>query len=878
MSVKDRKQAQAEALHDSDGASAGTQQQQHKTDEIYHRIMRKLQRQANYSEMSSLPLRVEVLGSSQATVTVPQQVLPDISPANRSVSPALFKGGPAQDTGDPASPQGTLYDQLNDADEEKNFGLFPCPATLRTVVEYVLSTVTEKLTMSHLGSLKDCMRYTFECRSLLDKLLKEIPTYSHFAEHSTQPISSSTAAMSVRVQEMYQEFRKAPVVLPQARYAQSSETGKFLPEISAGKPPGGAVSPRQGDLVPVTKLRGAVAQHQPVPPSRPPASHRAGGQILGSLQQQMKSMASAAAVQRDRELLLRHLRRQTQVLSLGVQTDENMYSMVSREAYDHVLDEVAMLKVELCDLDATRQELIAKQYVALGVINTKANTVNYLRQTLYKECCILRQQLAVAHQKIQSMQAEAMQMLGSSSTMRGGSSFAASVMNSGHPASQALIQQQADSDIQINAVHSLLDLALLAVEKDKVIGPNGELIPNQNAVVAKLKDEMHHRQMQWKRDIVNIRGKFVLVLEEKNRQMKSVQLASNAKHLRKIINDKIHEIRADFSKSRFAVKEMLAEMRGAMSSLSAEVRQSLFKVDDQLLLGRSADFERRAVADLVKVTATNLIGPMLCEAYCFSNTSFLARHRPADPLIHYCQHTLPTQEMCLSVLSECETLQNLYSAIHRFVLLNCRPPGQTRPAIGPEFAKVALGLLGNPACSHDLTLAIRTNIEVDAELASRLAALNFQIKSVSHKQIVVQRLSEQSFVEAVIDISSHVLPVMHLVNRLGVQLGKLRNAKAELMKARTNNARELFKQWADSGLTLCTSPAGRRPGALRIKDVNLAVNVVAVSPTTKPLGVDFPAANAAAPKWAGSGHSPGVKAASDGQQKDKKAGSKGGHW
>ncbi len=59
----------------------------------------------------------------------------------------------------------------------------PIPATLRALVDAVRTQVSSKLDRATYGSSRDAMYAVYECRALLDQLLKQAPAHWHLRAH-----------------------------------------------------------------------------------------------------------------------------------------------------------------------------------------------------------------------------------------------------------------------------------------------------------------------------------------------------------------------------------------------------------------------------------------------------------------------------------------------------------------------------------------------------------------------------------------------------------------------------------------------------------------------------------------------------------------------
>ncbi|CCW61865.1 unnamed protein product [Phytomonas sp. EM1] len=147
--------------------------------------------------------------------------------------------------------------KISTSDVERSLALQPCPLPLQLVIQYVQKTLADKLALAEISSLENCLRFVFESRALLDRLLREIPTYTSFPPQDqldtgalpyisrrrkepslanaggsdTERSSTGGTFPNMRLQELFQKFNKTPVLIPRGRYVQDEETGAVIAEL-----------------------------------------------------------------------------------------------------------------------------------------------------------------------------------------------------------------------------------------------------------------------------------------------------------------------------------------------------------------------------------------------------------------------------------------------------------------------------------------------------------------------------------------------------------------------------------------------------------------------------------------------------------------------
>lgn len=253
-----------------------------KLQDAYSRIMRRLQREQNYEKIHQVPLATEfgievpeskeektVLhsdknqGCSAARKKISTAFLSDSKEANLSECSGSMPGSPrskgnrhlSEISSLPNSPsQPLLRDQARRYEGKRNMTSFrveeckkeevgdieyslsqqPCPETLRLVIQYLATTVLKKMELAMRGSLRDVFCYSFDCKTLFDRLLKEIPGYLAFQGNAEMLDATkvkpapSRGTTALQMQEMYQELRKVPAVLPRGDYARDAATGAVV--------------------------------------------------------------------------------------------------------------------------------------------------------------------------------------------------------------------------------------------------------------------------------------------------------------------------------------------------------------------------------------------------------------------------------------------------------------------------------------------------------------------------------------------------------------------------------------------------------------------------------------------------------------------------
>jgi hypothetical protein len=132
-------------------------------DEVFNRILRKLQREENFGAGGATGRRVSpTRGGGQTSTAV----------TGGGAHAMLTKQLGATKEAKPGE-EGYVSRLTIDRQEaeERTFGAVPAPATLRAVLDSVRQTIGDKLELARLSPLRDTMRLVFECRTMLDKLL-----------------------------------------------------------------------------------------------------------------------------------------------------------------------------------------------------------------------------------------------------------------------------------------------------------------------------------------------------------------------------------------------------------------------------------------------------------------------------------------------------------------------------------------------------------------------------------------------------------------------------------------------------------------------------------------------------------------------------------
>jgi hypothetical protein len=891
----------------SSGAAAGADKATPATivigsrEDMFQRIMRKLQHQANYTE-STVSLTQQVLGVPQLITQRDAQTPPAPAQAQQDAAPRRLQAGMRASAvkaagGADADPTVDSLDQVSsspksamltisstkdlDEEEERKFGLQPCPPTLRTVVEYVRETIEEKLELAHIGSLWEAMKYIFESRTMLDKLLKEVAQHTHFQEVGGSDIGgvgSGAGTAATRIHEMYQELRKVPVILPQASYAQDA-SGRFAPALkgqgdgAAGgakflihhpQPPRGssstsgfgrATSPTETTIGP-TRGSGLHHHHSITSPThhQSQAVSVATGSMVATKPELFVHTVMAAKDKRDHELLMKHLRRKTQWMESGVQTDENNLNIILKEQYNTLGKHCGDLEMELENKKGDIKTLTKKLHDAKQLLSQKTKVVEYLRGTLFKETVLLRQQLAAAHQRHLMMQQQqqllSQQMMSQVSAIGSGGSGGGASFNSGlaMSTSPAAGQPQFSAtntqvvlpvleEFDITAISSVIDLALLGVEKNramnrtttemvKIAAASGGLLSeipasatnndplltaNTEVQVTRLREELQIRTMKWKRELAAMRSKFAIVVNEKNKQIKSIQTATDMKNLRSILLTQIGGLRDEYAQLRKTIRETLSSMRNGMLSNLAEVEYSIKLIADAMDISTEKSKTVLCQSELLKA-CHELFIPMLTLDYAVGSHRWLQRHRPGDPLLHALQ-IRTTPDVISTVAPELEGMHHVYLALQKFVVKHYQVPQIANPQTGAILVQLIQSLLGDVNCTPDLTHLLRTSLQIEFELCRKIARLNFKIKVTTAKQKTAQDVAVRALREMGIDSNAAASgPTQKVINRLALNVTMLQTMRGDAQRQRLSNAKEVHRLWRESAMDPFR---GRRPPKIR---------------------------------------------------------------
>ncbi|CAD2219585.1 hypothetical protein AGDE_15649 [Angomonas deanei] len=390
---------------------------------------------------------------------------------------------------------------VEETDEEALLLAQPCPPTLRLVLQHVQEVLLKKLELAERGSLKECVQFTFEGKSLLERLLKEMPSYTQYfdagahntvtndkqqamyntGEKSFLSLSNKNQSTGLSyMQTILSESRKNnPTLLPKSHYVQEgsgavkavldlteeervkqdTNAGKALPRVNRG---GGGVQFIEGENMGGGTSRKATGLDQRysvladelntmntgrgMPQVQLPETYAKSARIYGNAPGNNSVSASTTLPRNRSPLPLQHpvqptspvpddggeesvrshmddpslgeslqpgaaepvqprpINRATQQVSVGTITeDNNNTNMIPIEEYHALEERYAELQVKLEESYRHKEALSDRLLEEGSYTERKARVIEYLRETLLKECNILRTQLSFAARKEQHL-------------------------------------------------------------------------------------------------------------------------------------------------------------------------------------------------------------------------------------------------------------------------------------------------------------------------------------------------------------------------------------------------------------------------------------------------------------------------------------------
>lgn len=986
-------------------------------DQVYKRIMRTLQRQLNYEEVARLPLAVqfgvvmeeETAGIAQQFSTrnrKPQKFRGE-DPSRESESPnankrstalSLFandehfakkaagegvsqssgindSGAAANDSGALGStkqpPSGGLevrYKAQDDAHLQGDDALAmqPCPRTLRLVTQHVQDTVYNKLSMAERGTLKDCVRFTFECRALLDRLIKEIPSYTPFPEGdlSNLPSRGSVHRTGFRVQDVLRELKKEPVAIPSGRFISEAATGEVIAELEPESLEGvgqqmtvnSTTALRTRANTPLVtntptgmgRLAGGSAGHHStlisvcqqaavdilgprqlasetgglklppgyrksnrlmtVPPSTsesplfdvlmediPFAGEAMRSGALRRLNSSLSARSNSLLGDSDSSRLRRpgrgvggfgeEERRATQLHSVGTCTEENNTNTVSMAEYVRLQDYAKSLEVKVVEAEQSQASLQSRLSEERNYTASRAGIIQYLRETLLRECNALRSQVYFATLKEQQLQEalkvrevgpsltnggnsrearvrqpaislrrnntnvssmtrrtttsvvapHASQHTNAQTTLHNASAFgpldtscslsvSASTRNntaSGALATDASVVATTPSNVpaestpggsignDINSLQSLLDLVLLAVEKEEVFPASLQdlkhmttesiqacMQKSEKCRADELRAAFEEKQRHLRSSLMSQKVKNGFEIAAKDKEIARLEKMTDLDYVRNSFAEGIHNLRMGLHSLKNSVNDELHAFQRMMTASLASVVNRATLIDQTLADHTSVQQTLNAMKVLID-SIYALFMPMLTSEYKHGYHPWPAKLRNSlDPLAHVIRIRYGPSEV-LRLREQLSIISNIYIAIHKFVSKQIVIPDISRPSTGEVLEMLCSRMALSSLANMDVTFQVREAFSRERAFMRRLARLNFQILRMLYLHTAITERCVVALISAGIDPQRTNLPVRAKLNEYARHRGVLTRERNSLHAERIENMKGVYRLWQE---------------------------------------------------------------------------------
>ncbi|KPA76472.1 hypothetical protein ABB37_07784 [Leptomonas pyrrhocoris] len=370
---------------------------------------------------------------------------------------------------------------------------------------------------------------------------------------------------------------------------------------------------------------------------------------------------------------------------------------------------------------------------------------------------------------------------------------------------------------ELDAVHSLLDLALLAVEEEAVLPSHtveqlqsglgdAEVLhsgfrKNAKQQLDELRADFEGRQQALKQTLLHQTAEHNFVVGEQQAEVARLRALTDMSSVRETLQASVGEIRAELNLVRMHVAEQLHFFKAILHSTGQGLIHRAALVDSTMSDNVTLTSTLNAMKELIE-SASSLFLPMLTREYeCGYHPWPLKVRNTCDPLGHIVQLRFGTAEV-LRLRDSLTEFGKLYEAIHLYVMKHAVLPESARPATGKPLEYLCAALALNPTSYTDAVFAARRCHDVEGQLRKKLVRLQSRILWNAYLQHVLVERSIAALAEAGIDPRVAMLPVARRIDVLAQQRGDLLQARVKIQRERAENAKEVYRLWREKEIDI----------------------------------------------------------------------------
>lgn len=370
---------------------------------------------------------------------------------------------------------------------------------------------------------------------------------------------------------------------------------------------------------------------------------------------------------------------------------------------------------------------------------------------------------------------------------------------------------------KVEAVESLLDLALLAVEDEAVLPPNAaqqlqsghgdkELLrsgfrKNAKQQLDELRVDFEEREQALKKALLQQTAEHNYVVAELQAEVKRLRALTDTTYVRNTLQAGVSQIRAELTRVRMHVAEQLHFFRAVLHSSGQGLLHRAALVDSTMSDNVALTSTLNALKESIE-SANTLFLPMLTREYeCGYHPWPLKERNTRDPLGHIVQLRFGSAEV-VRLRDSLTEFGRLYVAVHQYVMGHAVLPESARPTTGRPLEQLCAALALNPTSHTDVVFAARRCHDVEGQLRRKLARLQSRILWNAYQQRTYRERSMAALTEAGIDPRVTTLPVARCIDVLAQERGDLLQARVKVQRERSENAKELYRLWREKGIDI----------------------------------------------------------------------------